>query len=155
MFSQALYIILRRRIVLPLHKKTPGANLAATGGKGPEPNTHGANEQSVYTYRLLRCTMRSISRSKIDKQFRGDRYVAFWRSGENFLPVPCWYRVISTPLSSPFPWYTKIRCHIRSSPYAYNFTKTIHSVDYGVFRHKTQGVIPQCFILLNRGKYPL
>ncbi len=99
--------------------------------------------------------MRLSSRCKINKNLGGDFYVSFGRFRQQPLPVPLRNRIVPTPLASTFFRNPKINRQLCAAPSFYDFSKAVHSWYYGVLPHKLQGAEPQCYIWLNRGKYPL
>ena len=96
-----------------------------------------------------------ISLSEINQQFGRYKNVSVWGFSQQAFPIPLWDRVIPAPLSRPFFWHTEIGSHLLPTPRFNKFCEILHSVYIGASPHYCQGAEPQCFIWLNRGKYPL
>ena len=98
--------------------------------------------------------MPSTSRSKINKKTGRNCDVPCRGFFQQRFPIPLGYRVIPAPLPSPFLRHTHVLRHLLATPCFDYFAECIHAWYSGVFPQLRQGVFPQCFIWLNRGKYP-
>ena len=100
--------------------------------------------------------MWSISCSKINQKVGGYRYVPFWCLFQKALPVLRGNRIVTTPLARHiFVGQIEVGSHFLAAPCFHDFGKTLHDFYCGAKPHDCQVAKPQCYISLNRGKYPL